>query len=227
MARPDRLRLAVFDVDGTLMDSATSIVDGVMACWQACGFKEPDPVHVRRIIGLPWKQSIAELIPGAGDAEFAAIRNYHDEVARGVRPPATRAEISLFPGALEILETLEGAGYLLSIITSRSLDRLEEMLETQGIRSRFVALKTVDHGPGKPNPHLMLQTLSETGVEKQDAVMIGDTTFDILMACNAGTSAIGVSWGVHETVELHEAGAHRVVDRFHDIPDAIHGLIET
>ena len=82
---PSRLRLAVFDLDGTLLDSASSIVDGVLACWSACGFPDPDPDQVRRIIGLPWEESIRALIPDAGPAEFTRIRNYHDEVARGLR----------------------------------------------------------------------------------------------------------------------------------------------
>lgn len=227
MAAPGPLRLAVFDVDGTLLDSAASIVDGVTACWLACGFAEPDPLKVRRIIGLPWEESIAMLIPGSGEPELAAIHNYYDEVARGVRPPAPRAEIRLFPGALDTLAALEAAGYLLGIITSRPSDRLTQLLDEQGIGNRFVSLKTTDHGPGKPNPHLMLQTLAETGTDKENTVMVGDTTFDILMARNAGTAAVGVSWGVHESAELLDAGAHHVVDRFDDVAGVIHRLIGT
>ena len=85
MTTSDHLRFAAFDLDGTLIDSAATIVDGVLACWSACGFTDPDPEAIRRVIGLPWEESIVELIPGAEEAEFAAIRNYHDEVRRGVR----------------------------------------------------------------------------------------------------------------------------------------------
>ena len=91
MTASDSLRFAAFDLDGTLIDSAATIVDGVLACWAACGFAEPDPEAVRRVIGLPWEESIRELIPGSGPTELAAIRNYHDEVRRGVRPrPSSR-----------------------------------------------------------------------------------------------------------------------------------------
>ncbi len=220
MTSSSRLRLAVFDLDGTLLDSAGSIVSGVMACWETCGFPLPDPDHVRRIIGLPWEESVRTLLPGAGDAEFAQIRAYHEAVARGdkTRPPRQQ---DLFPGALDMLDAVENSGYLLAIITSRSSGRLHELLDAQGIGNRFVSLKTTDHGPGKPNPHLMLQTLSEIGVEREDAVMVGDTTFDILMARNAGTAAIGVSWGVHEPHELRDAGAHHVVDALHELPPVI------
>jgi len=220
-----RLRLAAFDLDGTLLDSATSIVAGVMTCWEACGYALPDPNDVRRIIGLPWEESVQLLLPGAGEAEFAEIRAYHEAVARGERPSPPRDQ-ALFPGVLEMLDAVEDAGYLLAIITSRSGNRLVELLEAQNIANRFVSLKTTDNGPGKPSPYLMLQTLNETGVDKQDAVMIGDTTFDILMACNAGTASIGVSWGVHEPDELRDAGAHRVAETMEELPPVIDRLIQ-
>ena len=120
---------------------------------------------------------------------------------------------------------MEEAGYLLAIITSRSGGRLLQLLEAQNIHNRFVSLKTTDNGPGKPSPYLMLQTLDETGVDKQDAVMIGDTTFDILMACNAGTASIGVSWGVHEPDELRDAGAHQVAETMDDLLPVMDRLV--
>ncbi len=224
MVRSDSVKLAVFDLDGTLLDSALSIVAGVRACWAACGFPEPDPVTVERIIGLPWEESVRALLPGAGEAEFAMIHNYHDEVARGVRRPPPRSE-ELFPGAREMLDTLEASGYLLAIITSRGARRLSEILDAEEIAGRFVSLKTTDHGPGKPSPELMLQTLAETGARPEEAVMVGDTTFDIEMARGAGTASVGVSWGVHQGDELMRAGADRVVAAFDEIPAAVHGLI--
>ena len=220
----DPLRLAAFDLDGTLLDSANSIVTGVLACWEACGFPAPDKNHIRRIIGLPWEESICELLPGAGETEFAQIKAYHAEVASGERLHPSRKE-SLFPGIEEALDRVEEAGYLLSIITSRSSGRLHKLLEANGIGERFITLKTTDNGPGKPNPFLMNQTLSELGVVKENAVMIGDTTFDMIMARSAGTAAIGVSWGVHESDELTQAGAHHVVDEVLCLPDTIYLVV--
>ena len=219
----DPLRFAAFDFDGTLVDSAQSIVDGVKACWAVCGFPEPDPEAVRRIIGLPWEESIRTLLPGSGDREFALIRNYYDEVARGVRQrPATSEE--LFPGVLDTLDHLESAGFVLGIVTSRNSRRLMHLLDELGIASRFVTVKTPDHGPGKPAPDLLFQAMAEVGADKAWTVMIGDTTFDILMACNAGTASVGVSWGVHHPEELADAGAGRIVDAVHELPDAIHAV---
>jgi phosphoglycolate phosphatase len=223
MTSSSPLRLAVFDLDGTLLDSANSIVTGVLDCWEVCGFPMPDSEQVRRIIGLPWDQSVRLLLPGAGDEEFALIGAYHDEIRRGERTRPHREE-GLFDGVIDLLDALEEVGYLLAIITSRSSGRLNELLDAQGIGNRFISLKTTDNGPGKPNPFLMNQTLSETGVNREETVMIGDTTFDMLMARSAGTSAIGVSWGVHERDELQEAGALYVVDAMHELPTVIHRM---
>lgn len=223
MAKTDPLRFAAFDFDGTLVDSVDSIVQGVTACWAACRFPEPDPEAVRRIIGLPWEQSIAMLLPGSGATELAMIRNYHDEVRRGLRqrPPVFEQP---FPGAIEVLDTLEEAGYVLGIVTSRSGDRLRELLDKHDLSRRFETVKTADMGPGKPNPHLLLAAMDEVGVDRERTVMVGDTTFDILMAGNAGTASVGVSWGVHETDELGAAGADRIVDAFHELPPVIDRL---
>ncbi len=224
MTASDSLRFAAFDLDGTLIDSAATIVDGVLACWAACGFAEPDPEAMRRVIGLPWEESIRELIPGSGPTELAAIRNYHDEVRRGVRPRPS-ATIAPFPGAHEVLDHLDAEGYLLGIVTSRSSHRLHELLDDQGLAERFQTFKTADMGPGKPNPHLLLEAMADLGVDADRTVMIGDTTFDVLMATSAGTAAVGVSWGVHESHEIDAAGAHCVIEAFHELPPVLGTLV--
>lgn len=218
------LKFAVFDVDGTLIDSAASIVSGVQACWSACGFPDPDPAAVRRTIGLPWEHGVRMLLPGCGEAEFAAIRGYYEDVASGrrTRPPLTEV---LFPGTLEALEEIAAAGALLGIVTSRNSRRLAQLLETHGLHDHFVCVKTVDHGPGKPDPYLLRQAMSDVGADRERTVMIGDTTYDIQMAANAGTTGVGVAWGVHEPAELRAAGASHIVEAFHELPSIIHELI--
>lgn len=220
----NKLRFIAFDFDGTLMDSADAIVVGVKACWAACGFPEPEDDQVRRIIGLPWEESVEALIPGAGAKEVAQIKEYHADIAAGKRTRHMVPE-TLFPGAAEMLSTLDSEDYLLGIVTSRGSSRLYDMLEEHRIHHHFVTIKTVDHGPGKPNPYLLREAMKEAGVDAADTIMVGDTVFDIQMACNAGTASIGVSWGVHEPDELTDAGAHHVADEFHDIPPVIGSLI--
>jgi phosphoglycolate phosphatase len=219
----DRLRLAVFDLDGTLIDSTASIVEAICACWSFCGFPDPDRAKVRRIIGLPWEESVQLLLPGSGRREVELIRAYYDEVAQGRRIPPPRREPA-FPGACETLAELADAGVLLAIVTSRGSHRVHDILASCGIADHFVTVKTVDHGPGKPNPFLLLQAMDEAGVTAEQTVMVGDTTYDISMARNARTAAVGVNWGVHEAHELEAAGAHRVVERFEEIPPLVRTL---
>jgi phosphoglycolate phosphatase len=217
------LRLAVFDLDGTLIDSASSIVEGITACWQACGFPTLDPSQARRVIGLPWDRSMQVLLPGSGERELGLVRAYYEDVMAGRRAPPPRREPP-FPGACETLAELADAGVLLAIVTSRGSHRVHEILASCGIANHFVTVKTVDHGPGKPNPFLLLRAMDEAGVTARQTLMVGDTTYDMLMACNARTAAVGVSWGVHDVHELEAAGADRVVGRFEDIPPLVRTL---
>lgn len=220
----DKQKLAAFDLDGTLLDSIPSIVIGVSTCWEALGFPEVSPDQIRNIIGLPWEQSIEELMPGAGAREVAMIKEYHAEIARGERPAPDRPPETVFPGAIEALDRLEDNGYLLAIVTSRSNRRFQDMIDRAGLAGRFVSVKTADQGPGKPDPFLLNEAMREAGVAREDTVMIGDTTYDVLTARNAGTGAVGVTWGVHPADKLHGAGAHHVTDRFEHLHDLIEGL---
>jgi phosphoglycolate phosphatase len=220
----DKQKLAAFDLDGTLLDSIPSIIIGVSTCWEALGFPEVSPDQIRNIIGLPWEQSIEKLMPGAGAREVAMIKEYHAEIARGERAAPDRPPETVFPGAIEALDRLEDNGYLLAIVTSRSNRRFQDMIDRAGLAGRFVSVKTADQGPGKPDPFLLNEAMREAGVEREDTVMIGDTTYDVLTARNAGTGAVGVTWGVHPADELHGAGAHHVTDRFEHLHDLIEGL---
>lgn len=222
MTEDSRLRLAAFDFDGTLLDSAEAIVADILACWDACGFPRPDPALARRCIGLPWKESVQTLLPGAGPPEIARVRGYYDAVARGERlRPSREMPERLFPGAAETLAALVAGDYVLAIVTSRGGRRVYELLEANGIHGHFVTVKTIDHGPGKPSPYLLLEAMREAGVEAAETVMVGDTVFDIQMARNAGAGAVGVSWGVHPVEELRAAGAHHVVAAFDELPPVI------
>lgn len=222
----DKLKLAAFDLDGTLLDSIPSIVIGVTACWKALGFPEVTPDEIRNIIGLPWEQSIEKLMPGAGAREVEMINKYHAEIAQGVRPPPDRPPEKIFPGVIDLLDALEDDGYVLAIVTSRSNRRFEALIDDNGLSGRFVSINTADQGPGKPNPFLLNKAMREAGVDTVDTVMIGDTTYDIQTGRNAGTGAVGVTWGVHPEDRLFEAGAHHVADEIEDLVGYIDGLIE-
>ena len=218
-----RLKLVAFDLDGTLLDSISSIMEGVRACWSALGFPEAEPDQIKRIIGLPWEHGVEILMPGAGEREVAMVKEYHAEIARGDRAAPKRPPEAMFSEAVPLLDSLETDGYLLAIVTSRSNRRILELIG--GLDRRFVSVQTADRGPGKPNPFLLDRAMQEAGVDTEDTVMVGDTIYDVQTALNAGTSAIGVTWGVHPAEDLRSAGAHRVASRFDQLRDQIDELL--
>ena len=221
----DRLKLVAFDLDGTLLDSISSIIEGVRACWSALGFPEADPEQIKRIIGLPWERGVEILLPGAGEREVAMVQKYHAEIARGDREPPDRPPETMFPGVSSLLDSLEADGYLLAIVTSRSNRRILELVG--GLEGRFVSVQTADRGPGKPNPFLLDSAMREAGVDTEDTVMVGDTVYDVQTALNAGTGAIGVTWGVHPAEDLRSAGAHRVASSFDQLRSGIDDLLRS
>lgn len=208
MAAP--LRLALFDCDGTLVDSQHLIVAAMAAAWDAHGLGTPDPRAVRRIVGLPLVHGVAVLLPDLDGARHQAIADRYREAFFDLR--RADAPEPLFPGLRDALDALDAAGVLLGVATGKSRRGLLAVLEAHGLRDRFVTLQTADVVPGKPHPEMIRRALGETGATAAGTVMIGDTTYDIQMARSARIPSLGVSWGYHEVAELVAAGADRIVD---------------
>ncbi|OHC74466.1 MAG: haloacid dehalogenase [Rhodospirillales bacterium RIFCSPLOWO2_12_FULL_58_28] len=221
-----KTRLAVFDCDGTLVDSEASIVAAMQGAFAVHGLAEPTAKAVRRVIGLPLKEAVAGLLPDADDIDHDKLTAGYKEVFSDLRRRG-RVLDPLYPGALEaILELAASNVWLLGVATGKSRRGLLETLDRHGIRERFVTLQTSDIGPGKPHPDMLLRAIAESGAEAATTVMIGDTTFDIEMARRAGVMAIGVSWGYHDGKELLAAGADALIDDFGDLFKAAETLME-
>lgn len=221
MTKP--LRLAVFDCDGTLVDSQHSIVASMTAAFNVHSFPVPDAEAVRRVVGLPLRVAMGKLLPGSGPEDHDQLAKSYTEAFRGLRDKG-EVEDPLYPGTLDVLSTLEDAGWLLGIATGKGRRGLQLTLETHGLNGRFQTLQTADNAPGKPDPGMLLNAMSETGASPANTVMIGDTTFDMEMAVSAGTMAIGVSWGYHPEEHLHHAGAQAVIDHFSALPGELETL---
>ncbi|MBT4934646.1 MAG: HAD-IA family hydrolase [Rhodospirillaceae bacterium] len=218
------LRLAVFDCDGTLVDSAHSIVSCMQTACAAQGFAEPTPEQVRAMVGLPLEDAISRLYPDMESDTVMAVREGYRDVFSNLRQKGEVHE-PLYHGTLDALSVLEKAGWLLGVATGKAMRGLVATLKTHDIEERFVTLQTADISHGKPNPDMLYKAMAETGVDASATVMIGDTSFDMEMARNAGTLAIGVSWGYHEVEELTGAGAHRVVETYDQLPGVIESLM--
>jgi phosphoglycolate phosphatase len=215
-----KLRLVVFDVDGTLIDSEHNIIAAMTEAWSHMELGVPDPSDVRRIIGLSLVEACSVLLPWATHEMHRQVAEAYKESFRGLRLlPDT--EEPLFPGVMETLEQLEAQGWLLGLATGKSQRGVQAMLDAHDLHGRFVTIQTADDNPGKPNPAMLVRAAAECGVDCADMVMVGDTEYDMLMARAAKAHAVGVSWGYHAIEELRAAGAHDVLDGFEALPDLV------
>lgn len=219
------LRLALFDCDGTLVDSQYAIVAAMNAAFVALGLPLPDAAAVRRVVGLPLVQAIAVLLPDAQPRLHVTLADRYKLAFADARNRGVHEE-PLFPGIRGALDALEGAGLLLGVATGKSRRGLVATLDQHGLLDRFTTLQTSDTGPGKPHPDMVFRALAETGVEASDTVVIGDTTYDMLMAGSARAGAVGVAWGYHEVAELTGAGAQRICETADQVPAAVLALLD-
>ena len=175
----------------------------------AAGFAAPDRNETRRLVGLSLPVAIAQLAPDANEAVQTGLVENYKTMFRARRTAGTLDE-PLYDGIPELLTGLHDAGWLLAVATGKSTRGLNACLETHGINHLFTSLQTADGHPSKPHPAMLEAALLEAGVPAENAVMIGDTSFDMTMAANAGVRAIGVEWGYHTPDELRDAGAANV-----------------
>lgn len=218
------LKLALFDCDGTLVDSQHAIVAAMEAGFVAHGLTPPPPMAVRRVVGLPLVEAVARLAPRLDAPAHDAIAEAYKAAFYRNRLAGTHPE-PLFDGAVAALDALEAAGFLLGIATGKSRRGLDATLAHHGLAARFVTLQTSDRVAGKPSPDMVHAALAESGAATEGTVVIGDTSFDILMARNARVRSVGVSWGYHDGAELLAAGADRLVDDYAALPGAVMALL--
>lgn len=204
-------RLAIFDCDGTLVDSQANICVAVEDCFQRSGLVPPDRHLIRRIVGLSLLEAMQALAP---DAEPALLRQLAEDYKAAFQRLRGRGlvEEPLFDGIAETLAALEAAGWLLGVATGKSDRGLAHCLAYHGIAGHFVTLQTADRHPSKPHPSMIHQAMSDAGAIPATTLMIGDTSFDIGMAIAAGATAVGVAWGYHDAHELFAEGARHVAE---------------
>jgi phosphoglycolate phosphatase len=177
----------------------------------------PPPAAVRRVIGLPLAQCVAILAPDETQARHARLVEAYKATFFTIRQRPDHHE-PMFEGAREALDALEAERWLLAIATGKARRGLLAVLDRHALAGRFVSLQTADDGPGKPDPGMILRAMDAAGAVPADTVMIGDTSFDMAMAVNAGVAGVAVGWGYHPPHELVAAGAAAVADRFDQIP---------
>ena len=205
------VRLAVFDCDGTLVDGQADICAAMDAAFAGLGLTAPGRSAITRIVGLSLPQAMRRLLPDCEADLHAALVDGYKAAYRPAREQGRITE-PLFDGIRDMLDGLRGAGWDLGVATGKSDRGLIHCLATHGLSDHFITLQTADRHPSKPHPAMLEAALTEAMAMSGDAVMIGDTTFDIAMAVAAGVRPIGVAWGYHHAAELLAAGAVAVAE---------------
>ena len=215
------LKLVIFDVDGTLVDSQGHIQSAMRGTFAAFGLPEPPPEATRGVIGLSLEVAIGRL--AGADAPVAEMTGRYKEIFSAGRSGVAVADLSpLFPGAEEVLKWLrDRPDTLLGIATGKSRRGLSTVLKAHGIEECFATMRTADDHPSKPHPSMVTAAMDETGCDPADTVLVGDTTYDIDMARAAGVRAVGVGWGYHPPAALTEAGAVGVPPSFAALPPVL------
>jgi len=217
------MRLVIFDMDGTLIDSEALIVETVTAAFEEVGEPAPTSAAVREISGITARQAMGILAPTANPERVEEIlesyRTQYTSRAGGAREP-------MFAGAREVLERLRHQeGTTLAVATGKGYRGAVTLLTVHGILDWFQSVQTPDHNRGKPDPQMIETAMEKAGATVSETVMIGDTSHDMKMGKAAGVGTIGVAWGYHAAVDLWEAGADIVIERFEELEPAIDKLL--
>ena len=216
----DKIRLVVFDCDGTLVNSQYSIIYCMQAAFEEEGLTPPDEESIRRIIGLPLTQGISFLDPEIPETVIGKIQEAYSSFWQVLRKQSELDE-PLYPGTVEVLEKLISRGWSLGIATGKSYRGLIATLEKHKILEMFESLQTADKSRGKPDPEMLINAMNDVGAPAENTFMVGDTTFDMEMAVNAGITAIGVEWGYHYASELKTSGAHIIIKDYLALPNVL------
>lgn len=227
----------LFDFDGTLADTAPGILLTMKETFKELGLPVPSDDAVKQTIGLQLVKGIQILgssakaealgLPAGGaepgrelmsDEEAAAAA----DVYRRFFPVFEITHITMFPGVVETLRELASRGIRMAICTSRGTDSLKRILTRHGLLDCFETFVTAtDNLPGKPAPDMVLALLSRMGLSADEAIVVGDTTFDIGMGSGAGCRTIAVTYGNHSVEQLRSSAPTWIIDDFQEIPNLV------
>ena len=217
------VKLAVFDCDGTLIDSQVNILRAMRQGFALHDLAPPADHDIRRVVGLSLVETMQELLPGADAALHDSLAQSYKQAFWRLRADKALDPEPLYPGIARILDELRDSGWLIGVATGKSDRGLALALAHHGLSNHFVTLQTADRHPSKPHPSMLHAAMADARALPANTVIIGDTVFDVQMGGNAGVRAIGVDWGYHEAAELLGAGAEAVAIDTDELRSLIHG----
>ena len=212
------MKLLIFDFDGTIGDTAGLIITTMQQTMRALELPVLPPATCATTIGLPLTQCFTHILPISEETGEQCVACYKKLFEQN----KNQLQIRTFPHVKETLRALHERGFILTIATSRQRPSLVHFLEQMGVLPCFSYLVTVlDVEQSKPAPDMVIKTLRHFGVEAKDALVIGDTSFDILMGQRAGAHTCGVTWGNGSRAELKEAGAENIIDDIQELASSL------
>jgi len=206
--------LIVWDWDGTLADSTGMITRAIVKAAEQVGLAPLTPEAASSIIGLGLRESVEALYPGISDEQAKALATQYN-----VNYFAGESEIPLFAGAADTIKTLNRRGFKLAVATGKSRRGLTLALEHTQLRNYFHATRTVDECFSKPHPQMLDELMDNLVVLPERTLMIGDTSYDLQMAKNAGVDAIGVTYGAQKSDVWQDLNPVQQFDNFSALSD--------
>ena len=201
-------KAVIFDWDGTVVDSVEHITDCLHHAAAVTGFPTLSRAEYRNIIGLGIVEALRRLYPGLSDEQMAGMREaYSDHFIA-----TSASHQKLFPGMQSLIEDLNAAQRVCAVATGKSRRGLDRALTASGLASFFHITRCADETRSKPDPRMLIEILAHLELEPEQAVMIGDTSYDLQMAQAIGMPAIGVRWGVHAEEVLSACQPIALVD---------------
>ncbi len=206
--------LVVFDWDGTLFDSTALITRCIQAACADVGVAVPSRERASYVIGMGLSEALQHAAPDLPRERYRdlAERYRHHYFAR-------QDEIAFFDGTLAMLQALKARGQRLGVATGKSRRGLDAALNESELRGLFDATRTADETASKPDPKMLRELMAELGSVPERTLMVGDTTHDLLLARNAGTASVGVSFGAHDPALFDGFGARHIAHSTADLHD--------
>ena len=213
------MKLVLFDCDGTLIDSAAVIHASMEKTFAEAGHAVPSLDRTKSVIGLTLDIALARMLERDIDDQILGMVDRYKHHSLTMRA-AQDCHEPFYEGGWELLHELRRIDdVLLGVVTGKSRRGLDNLIAKHELETAIIASRTADECPSKPHPAMVLECCAETGMDPAQTIVIGDAVYDMQMAVNAGTTAVGVSWGYSDPKALADAGADHVVnDPFELLP---------
>ena len=211
------VKVVIFDWDGTVMDSIGKIVNSVQLAAERLALPVPSEHAAKQIIGLSLDPAFKTLFPQCSATERELLAEHYKDVYSNV----DRTPTPLFNGAEHVFCSLRQRGYQLAVATGKARRGLDRMFAETKTGHHFVTSRCSDEAQSKPHPQMLEQILAELQLAPQQAVMIGDSRYDLMMAHSIGMHRIGVTHGVHSHNEFAPFLPHAVIDNLPALLDIL------